>query len=116
MNHENERRSTNLLKLLNLALLMFMIYFGVNYFIPLLFDVSGKLINGFMPFIIALIIAILIDPIVDWLVIRKRVKRGYAVAFTITVLLVIIVLLVVLALSRLVIELATLCCRRTKVA
>ena len=108
MNNEIERLGKVLLKGLIFLVFIFMVFFTVNYFLPLIVSISQYLTSGFLPFILALVIAILIDPVVDWLEKRKNIKRGVAVAFTLLILLAVIGIIIFLAVSRLVIELAAL--------
>ncbi|MBZ4653549.1 MAG: Sporulation integral rane protein YtvI [Peptococcaceae bacterium] len=105
---ELQRYITLLLKISIPLIIVAGIYFFIRYFIPLLFNVSAILLLGFSPFILALITAILIDPVVDWLEKKKGIKRGIAVAFTLTVLLIFITLILIFVISRLAIELAKL--------
>ncbi|MCR4440937.1 MAG: sporulation integral membrane protein YtvI [Peptococcaceae bacterium] len=106
MNTKIERHLENLLKIGTALVLIVAVFFTFNYLFPLLFNVSESLVWGFLPFILAVVLAILIDPLVDWLSTKKRIKRGLAVAIALIMLFAGIVLLVVLAVSRLVVELA----------
>ncbi len=105
---ELQRYITLLIKISIPVIITAGVYFFIQYFIPLMFNLSSTLLLGFSPFILALIIAILIDPVVDWLEKRKGIKRGIAVAFTLIILLIFIILILILVISRLVIELTKL--------
>jgi sporulation integral membrane protein YtvI len=70
------------------------------------FNVSGYFLKGLLPFVIAVVIAILIDPIVDWLEKKRGIGRGLAVSVVLLFFLFIIGLLLIFVISRLVIELS----------
>jgi len=84
------------------------VYFSMFYFFPLIVSMSSLLLWGFMPFILALIISILIDPIVDYLAIKKNINRSAAVGLALTLVLILITLFVIFFASRLVIEMTRL--------
>lgn len=108
MNNEMERLGTILLKGLIVFIFLITVFFAVSYFFPVVINITEKLAIGFLPFILALIIAILIDPVVDWLERNKKINRGVAVAFTLLILLTVIGLIIFVAISRLMIELTAL--------
>jgi predicted PurR-regulated permease PerM len=66
------------------------VYFSMFYFFPLIVSMSSLLLWGFMPFILALIISILIDPIVDYLAIKKNINRSAAVGLALTLVLILL--------------------------
>jgi len=105
MNAEKERYHVKVLKIAALLLLLLTIYFTVVYFIPLLLQVSGIAFGALLPFIIAVVVAILMDPVVDWLAARRGIKRGLAVAITLSIMLVLVVVILISVTSRLFIEL-----------
>ncbi len=105
MNPQLERYVTVLIKLGITLLILITAFFTIQYILPLIFHVLGKLTWGFLPFILAIVIAILIDPFVDWLVHKKRVSRGVAVAVSLLFVLALISVVVIIIVSRLVIEL-----------
>jgi sporulation integral membrane protein YtvI len=108
MNPQLERKLTHLINIVTTLLILIIVFFAIQYMLPLLLSVSGKLAWGFLPFILAVIIAILIDPLVDWLVQKRKVKRGVAVAISLLLVLIVIGLVIVFVVSRLVVELSAL--------
>lgn len=107
MNPEIERYGKILIKVALVLLSLITIYFALAYFIPLSVDVLAFVLLGFLPFIIALVVAVLIDPVVNWLE-SYKIKRGFAVLIALILLIVLIALLLVIVISRLVIELSDL--------
>lgn len=107
VNPEIERYSKILMKIALVLLVLITFYFAVAYFIPIGLDVLGFILLGFLPFILALVVAILIDPIVNWLE-SCKIKRGFAVLIALILLIFLITLLLVVVISRLVIELSDL--------
>lgn len=105
MNPKLENYLFLLARLAIILLALVLLFFGVNYIIPLVFHVSGSLVWGFLPFILAVVIAVLIDPVVDWLTYKKHLKRGLAVAITLVILLGLVIIFLVFIISRLVFEL-----------
>jgi len=89
-------------------LLLVTAFFAVQYCLPLFFSVAGTLTRGFLPFILAIVIAILIDPFVDWLVHARKFSRGLAVAVSLLIVLSLIGVIITFMISRLVIELSAL--------
>lgn len=83
-------------------------YFSAIYFIPELFVVFGKLISITIPFVAAALLALLIEPVVQWLSARARISRPLAVGLTIMVMLGTLSLLAVLVTFRLIRELVDL--------
>ena len=108
MNPQLERYIMILVKLGITLLGLVTTFFAIQYVLPMIFSVSGFLAWGFLPFILALVIAILIDPLVDWLVGKKRVNRTTAVAFSLLLVLTVVSVAIIFMVSRLVIELAAL--------
>jgi sporulation integral membrane protein YtvI len=108
VNPDLERYSKTILKVLIVLACMITLFFAVAYFIPLFFDVLKLLLKGILPFLFALVLAILIDPFVDWLEQKKGIQRGLAVAFVLFLLVIFITLFMVFVISRLVIELSDL--------
>ena len=47
--------------------ILFTLYFIMAYFIPLTYDVLVLLFRAFLPFILAVVLAVLIDPLVNLL-------------------------------------------------
>lgn len=107
VNPEIERYSKKLIKIAVVLLLLLTFYFTVAYFIPIIFDMFAVLLKGFLPFILAIVVAILIDPLVNWLE-NLKIKRGFAVLIALILLVIMITLFLVVVISRLVIELADL--------
>lgn len=105
---KSEQRQKLLITSALILTIMLSLYFGIHYMIPMLFEVSSLLFYAFLPFILALIFSILIDPLVEWLVIKKNLQRGWAVAFVLIVLFLIISLVLIFAISRLAVELNSL--------
>ncbi|NPV92014.1 MAG: sporulation integral membrane protein YtvI [Firmicutes bacterium] len=83
-------------------------YLGLYYVIPYLGDIAIRLPGYFFPFILALLMAILIEPLIVWL--RRRVKIGRGAAALLSLLIVwgSVSLVVTLVVMRLVLELAQL--------
>ncbi len=100
-----------LMKIVLLFVVMALFYFGITFVVPLVFTVSGNLLVYFLPFILAMVIAILIDPLVDWLQEARKMKRGAAVAITLVSALALIIAAILLISSRLIIELSDLYAR-----
>ena len=107
VNPEIERYTKKLIKITLLLVALITFYFAVAYFIPIGLNVLSFILLGFLPFILALVIAILIDPLVNWLESRK-IKRGFAVLISLFLLTIVISLILVVVISRLVIELSDL--------
>ncbi len=108
VNPELERYSKTILKVLIFFVGMITLFFAVTYFIPMTLNVLSFLVKGFLPFLFAVVLAVLIDPLVDWLEQKKGIKRGYAVTFVLFLLVIFISLFMVFVISRLVIELSAL--------
>lgn len=108
MNSEQDGYLINILRILTVLLSLVTLYFIFVYALPLFLQVTGVAVGALLPFVVALVIAILIDPVVDWLVQRKGIKRGLAVAFTLVIMLSLTILLLIFVTSRLVIELTDL--------
>lgn len=106
MKPELEKHGLAAIKLLIVLMAMAILYFCVIYFLPVLLNVSGFLAVSLLPFILAVVIAILIDPVVDWLETKRRMPRGAAVALTLCLLLLFIVFALVLIISQLMEELS----------
>ena len=108
MNPEIERYSKILLKIGIALVLMITLYFAFLYFVPMFFDVSGFILKGLLPIIIAVVLAILIDPIVCLLEEKKGIERGIATAVVLFLFLLIISVFLLFVISRLVVELSNL--------
>ncbi|MDX9873142.1 MAG: sporulation integral membrane protein YtvI [Clostridia bacterium] len=108
MNPELDRYRLILIKIAIVLTALVTIYFFCAYFFPEVFKIAALLVWGLIPFILALVMAILIDPIVDYLSGKRRMNRGLAVGITLCVLFVLIVLVVLFFTSRIVIELTKL--------
>lgn len=107
MNPEIERYKKKLLRIMICLAFLLTIYFTVAYFIPLTYDVFALLLKAFLPFILAIITAVLIDPLVNLLE-SKKIKRGFAVIIALILLIISIVFILVVVISRLVVELSAL--------
>jgi sporulation integral membrane protein YtvI len=108
MNYNRDQYWQYILKILTILLSLVTLYFLFVYFIPVFLGMAGSAVGAMLPFLAALVIAILLDPIVDWLVEKKGLKRGLAVIFTLSIMLVLTILLIILVTSRLIIELTDL--------
>lgn len=108
MDPEIERYSKIILKALILFVIMVTAYFAVKFFLPMSVDVLKLLLKGFLPFLVAVVLAVLIDPLVDWLEQKRRIPRGLAVGIVLIFLIALIILFMVFVISRLVIELSDL--------
>lgn len=108
MNNNLDTYKSYVVKMSLIFLIMGFLYFLIRYFLPLFFSVSGEIAIVLLPFLLAGAMAILIDPIVDWLVEKKRIKRGIAVAITLSIVLLVILLVIIYLTTHLVIELSSL--------
>jgi sporulation integral membrane protein YtvI len=85
-----------------------LIYFSALYFVPELFDIISKGLVLLIPFIIAALVALLMEPVIVFLTSRTRMSRGVAVALSMLAFFGGLGLVVTLAVSRLVRELSDL--------
>ncbi|MCL6478107.1 MAG: sporulation integral membrane protein YtvI [Peptococcaceae bacterium] len=82
-----------------------LVYFSVLYFVPEIFVVASRLLYILVPFIIAGLLALLMEPLVRWFTARARISRPLAAALSMFVVFGSLSLLTVLVVSRLVREL-----------
>ncbi len=108
MNPDLERYSKSILKIAVVLILMLTLYFAITYFLPMTFSVTRFLFKGLLPFVLAIVVAILIDPLVDLLEMKFKFSRGLAVVLVLALLFVILMLVIIFVISRLVIELSDL--------
>lgn len=92
----------------SLLLLLKLITYTVQEFIPVFGLVMGQVFSALFPFIIAFILAFLIEPLVIKLIEKFNIKRLYASLMVLTVVIISLVLLLILLGSRLYRELAEL--------
>ncbi|MFZ5596118.1 MAG: sporulation integral membrane protein YtvI [Bacillota bacterium] len=94
------------LKIFALAVaVLAMIYLSAIYFVPELFNILSKVLSLMVPFIVAALLALLMEPLVSLITGGTPIKRPLAVALSMTTVLGVIGLLVVLAVIRLTREL-----------
>ena len=77
-------------------------------FLPVFGEVIGRALNAFLPFIIALMLAFLLEPIVVQLMRIIRVRRPYAAVLTLLLAITVISLFIFLIIARLYTELSEL--------
>lgn len=94
-----------LLPVLTIVIGLLGFYLLAFYIFPYLGSVGYVLVGATTPFIIAIIIAILIDPMVNFLEIKLKIKRGIAVLISLFISLTGISVLILLISSRLLVEL-----------
>lgn len=58
------------------------IYFLAEYFVPEIFVIVSKLFSIVIPFLIAALLSLLMEPVVQWLMARARMSRSLAVGVT----------------------------------
>ncbi len=73
---------------------LILVFFGLKYAVAY-----------FLPFLLALVVAMMIEPVVNFFEKRLRLKRGWAVILVLTLILLIFVLFMVLGVSRIYLEL-----------
>ncbi|MGI6513428.1 MAG: sporulation integral membrane protein YtvI [Syntrophomonadaceae bacterium] len=83
------------------------IYLLFTYIFPIIGDVLGSLPVYFMPFILALLLALLIEPAISFMETRMRLKRGPATLLSMLLVLGSLSMILVLLVSRLIRELAS---------
>lgn len=99
----------NRLVVITSALLFFkLIAYFIQEFIPIFGDVMGKLFSAFLPFIFAVIIAYLLEPVVIRAMRYLRLKRSYASLVSLMLTMAVLGLFVFLLAIRLYTELAAL--------
>lgn len=77
-------------------------------FLPVFGDVIGKTFSAFLPFIIALILAFLLEPLVVRLMRAIRIRRSYATVLTLLLAIAVLSLFIFLIVARLYTELSEL--------
>lgn len=82
-----------------------LIYFSAIYFIPEIYSIISSFFFIFIPFIIAGLLALLMEPVIRWFTNKTRMTRPLAVAVSMLVIFGSLGFLSVLAVSRLVREL-----------
>lgn len=87
------------------AAVLILVYFSAVYFVPEIFAVVSKLLSILVPFIIAALLALLMEPAVQWLMAKTRMSRSLAVGVSMLTFFGAISLLLVLVVFRLVREL-----------
>ena len=90
------------------AVVMALVYFTAVYFVPEIFTIVSSLLNIIVPFIVAALLALLMEPLVTWLTARARNSRSLAVGLTMLSSLAVISLVLVLVIFRLAQELTEL--------
>lgn len=88
-----------------IAAALALIYFSANYFLPEILDIISNTFVVIIPFIIASLLALLLEPLVTFLTVRMRMNRSLAVGAAMLALFGGIGFLLVLAVFRLVKEL-----------
>ncbi|MFZ5646319.1 MAG: sporulation integral membrane protein YtvI [Bacillota bacterium] len=82
-----------------------LVYLSANYFLPELFGIISEAFSVIIPFIIASLLALLLEPMISFLTNRARLSRSSAVAVSMLGFFGVISLIMVLAVFRLVKEL-----------
>lgn len=99
----------NRLAVIASALLLLKLFtFFFQEFLPIFGEVLGKLITAFLPFLIALIIAFLLEPLVRRLMSSWRLPRAYAAVLTLILTMAVLGLFVFVIVARLYTELSEL--------
>lgn len=89
---------------LSALLILLTIYFAGVYFLPFLLPWLGKIFYISLPFIFAAFLAVLLDPLVNKLEVKFKLKRTLSVLITLTVAIGSFILLWSLILARLIFE------------
>ncbi len=87
---------------------LILVYFSAVYFVPEIVVVAGKLFVITLPFIVAGLLALLMEPVIVWVMARARISRPLAVGLTMLTFFSALGLLLVLAVFRLARELVDL--------
>ncbi|MCL6612174.1 MAG: sporulation integral membrane protein YtvI [Peptococcaceae bacterium] len=90
------------------AAVVALVYFLVIYFVPEIFVIVSKLFSIAVPFLAAALLALLMEPVVQWIMLRARLSRTLAVSMSMLAFFGTFGLLVVLVTFRLVRELTDL--------
>jgi len=105
----NVRANVNRLVIIAAILLLLKLFaYAVEEFLPVFASVVGQLISAFLPFIFALVLAFLMEPLVSRLMKYLKMKRVYASLLVLVFFILLILALLVLMGSRLYRELAEL--------
>lgn len=97
---------TRLLQIISLlAVLIATIYFAIVYFLPEIVNVAGTLAIVLLPFIAALLIAMLMEPLIRLLMVKLKMKRGLAVFFSMLSVFSLLGIIIFIAVFRLAAEL-----------
>ncbi len=86
MDPELNRYIKLLVKLGIFVLILLALYLATAYLLPVMGEALAYLPALLLPFIIALIMAAIIEPVVNWLQRKTRLKRGWAVALSLLLL------------------------------
>ncbi|MTV47832.1 sporulation integral membrane protein YtvI [Heliobacillus mobilis] len=92
------------LRLAVITLALALAYFTIEYALPMTIDVFGRLTTYFLPFLLGIMIALLIEPVVEYVTKRMNLTRGLSTFFTLIVFLGFVSVSLVVIISRLVIE------------
>ncbi|MFZ7104630.1 MAG: sporulation integral membrane protein YtvI [Peptococcaceae bacterium] len=108
MNNKFAKQLTNLISAATAVIILLGVYLLLEYIFPF-FKVSlNVLLGAFSPFILALIFAVLIDPLVNLLEDKIKVSRSSAVLFSLLLILTVLGIFIILISSRMIIELVQL--------
>jgi len=94
-----------LLPTITITIALWGIYLLITYIFPFVKTTGLMLVGAASPFIIALLVAVLIDPLVNYLENKVKLPRSIAVVLSLLIVLGLISLLLILVSSRLIIEL-----------
>lgn len=113
MLHVNRERplwtNINRLAVVTSALVLLKVFtYFFQEFLPVFGDVVGKLFSAFLPFIFALLIAFLLEPLVTQLMRSLRIRRSFAAVLTLILAMAVLGLFVFLIVARLYTELSEL--------
>jgi len=105
MDNKINKHLKMLLSVVTITFGLVSVYILIYRIFPYIKDTGLMLLGALSPFILALIVAILIDPVVNYLENRIRLPRSIAVAFSLLFVLGLISFILVFVSSRLIIEL-----------
>ncbi|WP_079906364.1 sporulation integral membrane protein YtvI [Carboxydocella sp. JDF658] len=98
------RMASNYYQWLTALLILLTLYFGGAYFLPFLMPWLGKFLYISLPFILAAFLAVLLDPLVNKLEARFKLKRSLAVLLTLSGVVGGFIVIWALILARLILE------------
>ncbi|HEY8910540.1 MAG TPA: sporulation integral membrane protein YtvI [Desulfosporosinus sp.] len=101
--------SLNRLAMVTSALVLLKVFtYFFQEFLPVFGEVIGRTFSAFLPFVIALVLAFLLEPLVAWLMRAVRMRRSYASVLTLILAITVLSLFIFLIIARLYTELSEL--------